>query len=105
MGSDRYQEYGHVLVCKEPGCYAWLWALGWCRGHWWTWVKHGDPQWKKPREKPVYTEKTCTQCPKTKPLDDFYRDPRNLDGRESRCADCHRADQRARYHARSGSAA
>ena len=32
------------LICRIDRCYAHVWALGWCRGHWWCWLKTGDPR-------------------------------------------------------------
>lgn len=32
--------------------------------------------------------KRCTGCNQTKPLDEFYKDRRNSDGRYSECKDC-----------------
>lgn len=37
------------------------------------------------------TMKICTQCDVSKPLDDYYKDKRNLDGRMSWCRQCHGA--------------
>ena len=41
-------------------------------------------------------EKRCTRCGETKPLDAFHRNRRAKDGRKSRCADCHLAQDRER---------
>lgn len=32
--------------------------------------------------------RTCTMCGQTKPLDQFYREPRASDGRQARCITC-----------------
>lgn len=42
-------------------------------------------------------EKPCTGCKKTKPLSEFHKRSTAKDGRQSRCKDCNRDDQRDRY--------
>jgi len=43
-----------------------------------------------------WTEKTCTWCNQTKPIDAFGRSPRiQFDGRLPMCKACRNADQRA----------
>ena len=42
------------------------------------------------------SEKTCTKCRKTKPLEDFYKHSRGSHGRESQCKECRRGAMRAR---------
>ncbi len=39
--------------------------------------------------------KTCKQCDQTKPLDDFYAAPCNLDGKSGKCKECIKANARA----------
>jgi len=34
--------------------------------------------------------KECSKCRKSKPLDEFYSDPRHKDGRQSACIECHK---------------
>ena len=41
------------------------------------------------------TEKTCTGCGETKPLEDFKKHKAGRFGRESKCKDCERERQRA----------
>lgn len=45
------------------------------------------------------TEKTCTGCGETKPLEDFKKHKAGRFGRESKCKDCERERQRA-WHER-----
>jgi hypothetical protein len=40
------------------------------------------------------TEKTCPGCGVTKSLDEFYRQRKNKDGRQSRCKECQLTYQR-----------
>ncbi len=42
------------------------------------------------------TEKTCNTCHKTKPLDDFYKHPKQKFGRENQCKDCKKESIRQR---------
>lgn len=35
------------------------------------------------------TEKACTRCGETKPLENFYSDRRSSDGKQGRCKPCH----------------
>lgn len=42
-------------------------------------------------------KKTCFRCRKAKRLDQFYEHPMMADGRLGKCAECTRADARARY--------
>ena len=42
--------------------------------------------------------KTCTKCDEEKPLDEFYRDRRSPQGRNSRCKPCVSELGRKRYH-------
>lgn len=44
--------------------------------------------------------RACTKCGETKPLDAFYKHPFGRDGRQSKCADCTKADVRANRQAR-----
>lgn len=37
------------------------------------------------------TSKTCTICKEIKPLEDFFRESKAIDGRKSRCKSCHQA--------------
>ena len=39
--------------------------------------------------------KTCTKCQESKPLEEFYRDKRAVDGRQFRCKACQKEDGRA----------
>src|SRR5438270_13682754 len=39
--------------------------------------------------------RTCTKCGKSKPLDEFYKRPRNRDGYERHCKPCAQAQQQA----------
>lgn len=39
--------------------------------------------------------KTCTRCDEWLPLDNYYRDPRNIDGRAGSCKQCQREAARA----------
>lgn len=48
-------------------------------------------------------EKPCTGCEKTKPLSEFHKQSKAKDGRQSRCKDCNRDDQRDRYRNRTHS--
>lgn len=42
------------------------------------------------------TTKTCNTCKKSKPLDQFQKQPTNSDGRAGRCKDCQSEYQRKR---------
>lgn len=42
--------------------------------------------------------KTCAKCGETKPIDEFHRDKRKVDGRRSRCKTCENAWQREFQH-------
>jgi hypothetical protein len=44
--------------------------------------------------------KVCTKCGEKKPLDAFYRHPFGKQGRQSKCADCAKADVKANRAAR-----
>lgn len=44
--------------------------------------------------------RACTKCGESKPLDDFYRHPFGRDGRQSKCAECTKADVKANRQAR-----
>lgn len=46
------------------------------------------------------TERTCTQCARTKPLSDFHRMATGRGGRRSECADCARERARGSYKPR-----
>ncbi|MGN6173164.1 MAG: endonuclease VII domain-containing protein [Streptosporangiaceae bacterium] len=46
------------------------------------------------------TERTCTQCGQTKPLEEFHRMATGRDGRRSECAECSRARARRNYRLR-----
>lgn len=48
--------------------------------------------------------KTCTKCGETKPLDEYHRNNRNKDGRNTRCKPCANADRAARYATPEGKA-
>lgn len=39
--------------------------------------------------------RACTKCGEQKPLDQFYKHPFGKDGRQSKCAECTKADVRA----------
>ena len=43
----------------------------------------------------IPTEKTCTKCGETKPLEDYHRRPERRDGRMSQCKACRNARSRA----------
>lgn len=43
--------------------------------------------------------KVCKGCGRTKPLDQFFREPRNRDGRQGKCLDCRYQTRRDRYRA------
>ncbi len=45
-------------------------------------------------------ERACTKCGEAKPLDAFYKHPFAHDGRQSKCAECTKADVRANRAAR-----
>ena len=66
-------------------------ARGWCATHYQRWRTTGDPGGaallRTPGD-PDATEKRCTACGVTKPLDGFYAYPQNLDGRQSQCKPC-----------------
>lgn len=54
-------------------------------------------RWQRnhPHVEPVpRTEKICGQCKKIKPMEEFARNGRTLEGRSSYCAECHRARAR-----------
>ena len=51
------------------------------------------------------TTKICTQCPGEKPLVDFHKDPRRLDGCSSACKLCRNTKRRERGHTMEGLAA
>ena len=40
-------------------------------------------------------KKKCTQCKKEKPLSDFYKETRRIDGRKVECKDCTKAYQQS----------
>lgn len=42
--------------------------------------------------------KKCTKCGTVKPLDEFYRQARNKDGRSNDCGDCRRRYNLEKYH-------
>lgn len=58
-----------------------------------------DRAYQRPAEKkdPGRTSKQCSKCKAVKPLQEFVRDPRKLDGHESRCKECHNSMGRHRY--------
>ncbi len=39
----------------------------------------------------MQTQRTCRTCGAAKPVDDFYRQPARIDGRETECKTCHKA--------------
>ena len=41
--------------------------------------------------------KTCFECHQTKPLDDFYKHPRMVDGHLGKCKECAKTDTQLNY--------
>jgi hypothetical protein len=41
--------------------------------------------------------RTCTECEKTKPVSEFYKEKTNASGYRSRCRECMKSDSKARY--------
>lgn len=60
------------------------------------WARYSERRWGAERQaraeakeaRLAAPEKTCTKCGKTKPKDDFHRDPRRVDGHYSWCKAC-----------------
>lgn len=85
-------------ICSIEGCTGRHEARGWCGKHYQQWKKYGDPLATEKKRAMVSTEKSCTTCGETKPLDEFHRDPRLTDGRRAVCKICRTADS-AKYRA------
>lgn len=73
---------GLQVICTIEDCERERYARGWCNKHYLRWWKHGDPNMmlpnlgnRAPREIPEI--RTCTECGKTGPRDEFARN-RNL---------------------------
>jgi len=47
--------------------------------------------------------KICLECGHSKPIDEFTKDSKNLDGKSLKCKTCLNAYQRERYHLRNSS--
>ncbi|CAN5951037.1 unnamed protein product [Sphagnum jensenii] len=53
------------------------------------WDTHSENVRDRFRHREGATNKTCTRCTKEKPIDYFYNDKRNSDGKQSECKKCH----------------
>lgn len=64
--------------------------------HYQRWVTTGDPGEAGLRRRPSSphdTEKPCSRCKVVKPVDEFYGERRNRDGKQSTCKVCFDARQ------------
>lgn len=100
---ERYRKYGDPLAggpfrnvkpikaCSVDGCENFAKARGWCAVHYQRWKLTGSPGTadliRRPSD-PKATDKQCSKCRETKPMDDFHNDKRNRDGRASFCKQC-----------------
>lgn len=77
--------------CGKPSA-----ARGLCVVHYQRWKTSGEAGEAALRRRPSSpddTEKPCTSCGEMKPLDDYHRDKRNRDGRQTTCKACYHVYQ------------
>lgn len=90
---SRTNKDGHISQCKECKAAAirlCLFKAG----------KRRTPDLIKQFEEPIdpnRTHKICYVCEKSKPLDDFYKESRTIDGYQTRCKTCQRSSAQISY--------
>lgn len=101
--AKKVAAYAEGAQCLVEGCSSPVMGRGWCSAHWQRWQNHGDPLAGKasPRVRRAKDNedgtRTCLDCARTKPLDDFPKDRNATRGRRANCKPCHTARTRAWY--------
>lgn len=87
-------KYSDNENCSVENCKNRPTARGMCSRHWQLWRKHGNPNagkyQMKIRKAVTHTDgtRTCSQCERRLPIDNFHKDKRATDGYRSKCKEC-----------------
>jgi 5-methylcytosine-specific restriction endonuclease McrA len=111
--------YPKDLTCKVDNCKNKILGYYMCNKHYMMWRKHGDPKGGryeyKIRKAVTHSDgtRTCSECEKRLPINNFHKDKNATDGFRSKCKTCRlikvkewygqnpelrREKQRDRYH-------
>ena len=84
-----------MSTCSFEGCDKPIMGKGLCAGHYHQQRRGQELRPLRKRTSPeterlrAHGLRKCTECGQIKPLEDFAKDKRNRDGRDSRCKACH----------------
>lgn len=89
-------------ICRVLGCKRQArGGRGWCRTHYIRWRKHGGPTTTLAgellRQENATGRRVCTQCKKSKTLDNYRENSKYLNGRLRTCDTCIRGNAKEKY--------